>query len=160
MKSKMFLLVLMLLSIPFISTLGQEDGSDVFNTLRDAILPSLPEGFIMNTEQTSDSRFNYRITYDENGEETNRLIFKIAPNSKEFSEMDIAMGGEKYSWKEREALFIDGSETGMSSISIKLLNGAGKFTLSHRDFKTFSPKNKEDLEKMLEVIALEDLENQ
>ena len=160
MKIKTFLLVVMSLSIPFISTLGQEDGSEVFNTLRDAILSSLPEGFVVNTGQTSDSRFNYRITYDENGEETNRLIYLIDSNSSEFTEMDIAMEGENYSWKDREVLFIDGSKTGMSSIKVLLLNGAGKFTLTHRDFKTFKPMNKEDMEKMLEVISLEKLENQ
>ena len=160
MKNRLFFLIAMSLSIPFISTFGQEDGSEDFNTFRDAILPSLPEGFLVNTGQTSDSRFNYRITYDEHGDETNRLIYKLAPTSKEFTEMDMAMGGKKYSWKEREALFIDGSETGMSTIAVILFNGAGKFTLSHRDFKTFSPKGKEDLEKMLESISLETLENQ
>ena len=160
MKIKTFLLVVMSLSIPFISTFGQEDGSEVFNTLRDAILPSLPEGFVVNTGQTSDSRFNYRITYDENGDETNRLIYLLDPNSMEFTEMDIAMEGKNYSWKDREVLFSDGSETGMSGIKVLLLNGAGKFTLTHRDFKTFKPMNKEDLEKMLEVISLEKLENQ
>ena len=149
----------MLLSVPFISTLGQEDGSEVFNALRDAILPSLPEGFVVNTGQTSDSRFNYRITYDENGDETNRLIYWLDPNSMEFTEMDLAMEGNNYSWKDREVLFSDGSATGMSSIKVLLLNGAGKFTLYHRDFKTFKPMNKEDLEKMLEVISLEKLEN-
>lgn len=51
--------------------------------------------------------------------------------------MDIALGGERYTWNEREALYIDGSETGMSVLIIILKKNVGMFSITHRDFKTF-----------------------
>ena len=116
---------------------SQEDGSETFNEIRDAYKPTIPAGFSVNTGQTSDNRFIYRFTYDENGSELNRLIYNLSPGSKEFSEMDIALGGERYTWNEREALYIDGSETGMSVLIIILKKNVGMFSITHRDFKTF-----------------------
>ena len=138
---------------------SQENGSETFNVIRDAFKSTIPAGFLVNTGQTSDNRFNYRFTYDENGSELNRLIYILSPNSKEFSEMDIALGGVRFTWNEREALYIDGSETGMSVLIIILKNNVGIFSITHRDFKTYKPMNKEDLEQLLSKISMDKLEN-
>jgi hypothetical protein len=158
MKRKCFAILFMLFVLVSTSVFGQEDGSETFNAIRDAIKPSLPAAFVVNTGQTTDSRFAYRFTYDENASETNRLIFNLVLNSEGFSEMDLAMGSEQYTLEGRDVLFSDGSETGMSGISLILKNKA-KFIIHHRDFKTFKPRDKTDLENMLSSIDIETLES-
>ena len=138
---------------------SQEDGSETYNVIRDAIKASIPEGFIVNTGQTTDNRFNYSYTYDENGSELNRLIYNLIPGTEGFSEIELALGEEPYLWNERKALFIDGSKTGMSGIEIILKNNAGKFSVMHRDFKTYKPMNKEDLEQLFSKFSMDKLES-
>lgn len=130
----------------------------VTTTKQPNIKPSVIEGFVWKSNESWDSRFRYSYIYDLNESELNRLIYVFYPNAKEFSMMAAAMGGVEFEWQGREAMYIDGKDTGMSSISVLLNNGKGRFEISHRELTNTSPFSKEQLEKILSMIAIEDIE--
>lgn len=139
------------------SLLAQEDGSERFTALRDAVKPALPNGYALNEGQTHDNRFSYQIAYDRGDDESDRLIFRITPGADSFSEMDDIMAPEKITFAGHEGRFADGAETGMSSIHILLGNGAGKFTVTHRALGG-TARDKAGLIQLLEQIDLAALE--
>jgi hypothetical protein len=71
--------------------------------------------------------------------------------------MDLMFDHQKMIYQGREALFIDGSKTGMSSIKLILKNGAGIFDLTHRSLEG-KAMNRAALEKLLAKIPLDTLE--
>ncbi len=153
---KLFILIFLLATS---TAFSQENGSATFNALRDAIIPSIPGTFLVNSERTTDSRCSYKLVFDKDGSELNRLIYPLDPGSKDFSEMDVALGGKPYTWKDRKTLFADGSQTGMSGIDVILKNSAGKFSVFHRVFDGSKPMNRKELEQLLAKISFDQLEN-
>lgn len=139
-------------------TFGQPTGSEEFEKIHTLIKPSIIDGYVWNSSQSSDSRFQYTFTYDLNGSELNRLIYSFLHNATEFSIMSFALGGKEFVWKGRKAMYIDRKETGMSGISVLLLNDKGRFSLNHRELSGMSAFSKEQLEKILSGIKLENLE--
>ena len=149
-----------LLTITLLLTLSavySQDRSEAFIVLKDAIETSFLPDYKLNESQTFDSRSALKITLDRNGDEYDRLIYSISPSSDKFSELNIALATEKYIWNERDALYQDGKETGMSSVVILLKNQAGKFTLTHRALGG-EPFNKTKLEEILSNISWNKLE--
>lgn len=158
MNFKKILLALMLMSFGLINVSGQE-GSEEFQRIHNIIKPSVKEGFQLNAGQTSDSRFRYAFTYDFNNSELNRLIYSFMPGATEFSALAAALGGVEFEYAGRKAIYIDGKETGMSSISVLLNGGQGRFELSHRELGSMATFSKEQLLEILSSIPLEELEN-
>jgi hypothetical protein len=158
MKLRSFLLIAILISISTFNGYCQE-GSEEFQKIHEIIKPSVKEGFVWNTSQTWDSRFKYAITYDYNNSELNRLIYAFMPNAKEFSMMAEPLGGVEFEYEGRRAIYIDGSETGMSSISVLLNGEKGRFELSHRELESMATFSKDELIEILSKITMETLEN-
>jgi len=53
----------------------QEDGSETFNPLSDAIKPSILSGYILNSGLTWDNSFLLKITFNQNESEENQNIY-------------------------------------------------------------------------------------
>jgi hypothetical protein len=141
-------------------SLGFSARSPEFNKLKNAIQSSVPEGYELNKGQTWDHRHTMKkIAYDWDESQMNTLIYSWKSKSKSFTEMDFLFDHKKITYKGREALFIDGTKTGMSSIKIILNNGAGIFDLTHRSLEG-KARNQAALEKMLSKIQLDILEKQ
>jgi hypothetical protein len=135
-----------------------QDRSDTFVTLSNVIQPAVPAGFVLNNSQSWDNRLSYKLSFDGEGSEMNRLIFSLSPETQEFSEMDLALDHSLFTWQGRKGLFLDGSQTRMSGLLIILKDNAGKFSLTHRNFES-PAMTKEELETLLKKIELEKLEN-
>lgn len=157
-KTQTVLLMTILMLIPIFKVFSQSTGSEEFEKIHEIIKPSIIEGFVWNPDESWDNRFRYGFTYDLNGSELNRLIFAFYPNAKAFSMMAEALGGVEFEYVGRKAIYIDGKETGMSSISILLNGEKGRFELSHRELESMTTYSKEELLKILSKIALEELE--
>ena len=142
--------------IVLIGTLGFLQA-DTFETLNKVVKNVVPDGFTVNKGQTWNNRFTYKITYDKDPEGMNRLIFSLNPGKHEFSQMDLAFDHEKFTWQGRNALFTDGSKTGMSVIYFILKNKAGGFSIIHRAIGG-KAMTKVELEKLLSSIALKEFE--
>lgn len=151
---KKYLIIYLLVFLVFMSGLLLADS---FETLKKVITDSVPAGFTINKGQTSNSRFACKITYDKDSTGSNRLIYSLNPRKKEFSEMDLLFDHKKFTWQERDALFLDGSKTGMSGIKVILKNNAGAFSITHRAIGG-TAMTKDELEKMLSTIALTEFE--
>ena len=98
-----------------------------------------------------------KITYDWDESQMNRLIYSWKTKNKSFTQMDLMFDHKKITYQGREALFVDGSKTGMSSIKVVLKNGAGIFELTHRSLEG-KARNQAALEKLLAQVNLESLE--
>jgi hypothetical protein len=149
--------IILSIALMLFATVAISQDSEKLIELKEAVQPTLDAAYQLNAGQTFDSRFNYKVTYDKNGEESDRMIYSVHPNTFKFSELNIALATEKYTWNDREALYQDGSETGMSSIVIILKNEAGKFAVTHRMLGGI-PLDKAGLEKVLSQINWELLE--
>ena len=157
MKLQIIMMTFLLLQ-PLYKTYGQPTGSEEFEKIHELIKPSVNEGYEWNTSQSSDSRFKCTLTYDLQGSELNRLIYGFSPNAKEFSLMAAALGGVEFDMNGRRAMYIDGKETGMSSISVLLNEGKGKFEVTHRDLGSMKPYSKSELLEIITKIDLDTLE--
>lgn len=154
MKKSLLILLIILVAL----SLGFSDRSPDFNKLKNAIQSSVPEGYEVNKGQTWDHRHTLKkITYDWDESQMNTLIYSCKSKIKSFTEMDFLFDHKKITYQGREALFIDGSKTGMSSIKIILNNGAGIFDLTHRSLEG-KARNQAALEKMLAKVQLDILE--
>ena len=144
------------LVIVLIGTLGFLQA-DTFETFNKVVKDAVPDGFTVNKGQTWNNRFTYKITYDKDPEGMNRLIFRFNPGKHEFSQVDLAFDHEKFTWQGRNALFTDGTKTGMSGMSVMLKNKAGGFSITHRAIGG-KAMNRAELEKLLSSIALKEFE--
>jgi len=142
--------------IVLIGTLGFLQA-DTFETFNKVVKDAVPDGFTVNKGQTWNNRFTYKITYDKDPEGMNRLIFSLNPGKHEFSEMDLALYHQQLTWQGRNALFNDGTKTGMSGITVILKNKAGVFSIIHRAIGG-KAMTRVELEKFLSSIALKELE--
>ena len=139
-------------------SLGFSARSPEFNKLKNAIQNSVPKDYEVNNGQTWDHRHTLKkITYDWDESQMNTLIYSWKSKSKSFTEMDFLFDHKKITYMGREALFIDGSKTGMSSIKIILKNNSGIFELAHRSLEG-KARNQAALEKLLAKVQLEVLE--
>jgi len=138
---------------------SQAYGSETFDAVRDAVLPSVPAGFSVNPERAMDNRFTYQLAYDRDGYEQNTLFYTLYPGSEDFSEMDLASGGVPFTWSDRKALFNDGSQIGISGITVVLKNNVGTFSVSHMTLYPLKPMTKDELEQILAKVSFDKLEN-
>lgn len=151
-------LVLTFMIVSMVFSLGFAARSPEFNKLKDAIQSSVPEGYEINKGQTWDHRHTMKkIAYDWDESQMNTLIYSWKSKGKSFTEMDFLFDHKKITYQGREALFIDGSKTGMSSIKIILTNGAGIFDLTHRSLEG-KARNQAALEKLMAKVQLDILE--
>lgn len=128
-----------------------------FDTLKSAVEKVVPAKFTLNEGQCWDNRSTKKVAFDGDKSKMETLTFTFRPGVDKFSETDLRMKTESYTWQGRDAIFADGSKVGMGSLSIILKNKAGKFTISHRIFGgTFLTKA--EMEDMLSKIGLEELE--
>ena len=137
---------------------AQPTGSEEFEKIHAIIKSAIPEGFVLNSRETSDTRSQYTFTYDLNGAGLNSLIYTVRPKTTEFSAIDFAMGGVQFNIQDRKAMFVDGSNTGVSSISVILKNGKGLLSVSHREISDMSPYSRDKLEEVISKISFEQLE--
>jgi len=132
-------------------------GDLSFETFKGITKNAVPKDFSVNEGKVRSSRSFFAIEYrkDEMGQEA--LIFELNPKSTAFSAMQLAMDHSKFKIEDREAIYLDGSKTGMSSISIILKNNRGRFTIRHKNIGG-TAWDKAGLEKILANIKLADLE--
>ncbi len=151
-------LMLTFIIVPIVFSMVFSARSPEFNKLKEAIQGSIPEGYEVNKGQTWDHRHTMKkIAYDWDESQMNTLIYSWKSKSKSFTEMDFLYDHKKIKFQDREALFIDGSKTGMSSIKIILKNGAGIFDLTHRSLEG-KARNQAALEKLMAKVQLDILE--
>jgi len=132
-------------------------GADTFETLQNVIKDAVPDGFTMNKGQTWNNRFAYKITYDKDSSGLNRMIFDLFPGKDAFSQMNLAFDHKRFTYQGREALFQDGTKTGMSAVIVILKNKAGRFSVTHRAIGG-KAMTMDELEKLLSKVVLEKLE--
>jgi len=132
-------------------------ASPEFKKLDKAIKSAIPKRYARNRGLSSDNKFYKAITFDQDGFETNQLIFRYDPDSGSFSPMDLAREHKKLTIQKRPALFIDGIKTGKSIIKVILKNNAGLVSITFRSMDGRA-MSQPALENLLSKVNLDLLE--
>jgi hypothetical protein len=153
MKKHIQVIILMLLmAAPVL-----QGASPEFKKLLTAIGSAVPKDYIRNRGLSSDNTFYAEITYDQDGFETNQLLFRYDPGSSAFSPRDLALEHNKSIIRERPVLFNDGLKTGKSVIKVILNNKAGVFSITFQSMKN-RIMSQPALENLLSKVNLKILE--
>ena len=124
-----------------------------FDVFKKAIIPSVPQGFTYD----SDNSHMMQVKYLGHAAEMDVLKFELHERQNDFSKMDKMFGATPWEWKGHSAIFIDGNQTGMSVVAIKLKNNAGILYINHRVFGA-KPLTFDQLKSVLAKIDLTSLE--
>ncbi len=124
-----------------------------FDVLKKVITPSVPQSFTFDTENSH----MMQIKYLGHKADMDILKFELHERQKDFSEMDKMLGATPWSWQGHSAIFIDGAQTGMSVVAVKLKNHAGILYINHRVFGA-EPLTLDQLKGVLAKIDLASLE--
>lgn len=124
-----------------------------FETYKAVITPSVPQGFTFDTQ----NKHMMQIQYLGHAAQMDVLKYVLHERQKDFSEMDKMLGATPWEWQGHSAIFIDGAQTGMSVVAIKLKNHSGILYVNHRVFGA-APLTLEQLKGVLAKIDLKSLE--
>ena len=146
---KRLLLVLGLWSLLGVSALAAVP----FAVYKDAVTPSVPTGFTYDTEND----LMMQIKFKGHAAQMDVLTYDLRARQKQFTQMDAALGAKPWKWQGHSAIFIDGAQSGMSVVAVKLDNGAGFLYVTHRVFGG-TPMGLDQLKAVLKRIDLKTLE--
>lgn len=125
-----------------------------FDVFKKAITPSVPNTFAFDSEESH----MMQIKYKGHSAVMDVLKFELHVRQKDFSKMDAALGATPWQWKGRSAIFIDGAQSGMSVVAVKLKNNAGILYINHRVFGA-APMTMQQLKTILAKIDLPAIES-
>lgn len=128
---------------------GQAAAEVSLETLKAAIAPSVPAGYQLKRSD----KYMLRLEYGGDAAVMENLIYAVHARKRDFTEMDRALGAAPFDWQGHPAIYIDGAETGMSVVAVKL--GANKGILYITD-RTLGGKPF-DLERFKAILAKVDL---
>ena len=124
-----------------------------FDAFKKAVTPSVPNTFTFDTEESH----MMQIKYKGHSADMDVLKFELHERQKDFSKMDTALGATPWEWNGHSAIFIDGAQSGMSVVAVKLKNDAGILYINHRVFGA-APMTLKQLKEILAKIDLPAIE--
>lgn len=132
-------------------------ASPEFKKMDKAIRSAIPKRYVRNRGLSSDNKFYKEITFDQDGFETNQLVFRYDPDSGSFSPKDLAREHKKLTIQKRQVLFNDGIKTGKSVIKVILKNNVGLFSITFQSMDGRA-MSQPAMENLLTKVRLEILE--
>ena len=151
---KVFTLVLAIAILPF--AIQAADLS--WDTFKNSVAKAAPDGFEYS-RRSNESRFLFNVQYDNAADQFEAIIFNFFPGRTEFNEGEKRDNPSVLKIDGRDALFTDGTKTGMSSLAILLKNKTGKLIIRHRKLGG-KPTTLDGFKVMVEAINLDNLDKE
>ena len=129
-----------------------------WDTFKNSVAKAAPDGFEYS-RRSSESRGFFNVQYDNSANQWEAVMFHFFPGRTEFNEGDKLGDPSVLKIDGRDALFTDGTKTGMSSLAILLKNKTGKLIIRHRKIGG-TPTSLEGFKAMMEAIDLNKLDKE